>query len=72
MSEQVGADRVGVKFAPFYVLGASDSHKYGLFTYVLEELNPLGLAYVHMVEPRKGTSWQRMSVIMLHGFSDSG
>ena len=33
-------------------MGAEDSHKYALFTYMLEELNKLDkLAYVHMASP---------------------
>lgn len=52
VAEEIGEEKVGVRFAPFYVLGAEDSHLYGLFSYVLEELNKKQLAYVHLVEPR--------------------
>lgn len=31
---------------------AEDEHPYALHTYLLEELNKLGLAYVHFIEPR--------------------
>ena len=54
VAKEIGPERVGVRFAPFFVLGAHDDHKYALFTYVLEELNKMNLAYVHMVEPRSG------------------
>ena len=54
VADEIGGDRVGVRFAPFYVLGAEDDHMYSMFTYVLEELNKKTLAYVHMIEPRKG------------------
>jgi 12-oxophytodienoic acid reductase len=29
-----------------------DEHPYALHTYLLEELNKLGIAYVHFIEPR--------------------
>ncbi len=29
-----------------------DEHPYALHTYLIEELNKLGIAYVHMIEPR--------------------
>lgn len=53
--EEIGAERVGIRISPFGgFLDATDSHPYGLITYFLEELNKLGLAYVHLVEPRAG------------------
>ncbi|KAK2080919.1 hypothetical protein QBZ16_000773 [Prototheca wickerhamii] len=54
VSEEIGADRVGIRFSPFGTfLGVHDSHPYALYTYLLEELNKLPeLAYVHLVEPR--------------------
>lgn len=52
--KEVGdSQKVGIRFSPFYVLGAEDTHKSALFTYMMEELNSRNLAYVHMVEPRK-------------------
>ncbi len=46
----VGAERVGLRLSPFTgFLDAVDSHPYGLHTYLCEELNKFGLAYVHMV-----------------------
>jgi N-ethylmaleimide reductase len=47
-----GADRVGVKLSPsntFY--GMVDSNPKATFDYVLEALNPMSLAYVHLMEP---------------------
>ena len=49
-----GADRVGIKLSPsntFY--GMVDSNPQATFSYVLEALNPLGLAYVHLMEPNE-------------------
>lgn len=31
---------------------AEDEHPYALNTYLVEELNKLGIAYVHFIEPR--------------------
>jgi N-ethylmaleimide reductase len=47
-----GSDRVGIKLSPsntFY--GIRDSNPLATFSYVLEQLNPLKLAYVHLMEP---------------------
>lgn len=53
VAEEVGADRVGIRLAPFTtVLGCRDDTPYATFTYLLEQLNKHGLAYVHVVEPR--------------------
>ncbi|MBD2771357.1 alkene reductase [Iningainema tapete] len=49
-----GADRVGIKLSPsntFY--GMIDSNPKATFAYVLEALNPIGLAYVHLMEPNE-------------------
>lgn len=35
---------------------AEDEHPYALNTYLLEELNKLGIAYVHFIEPRASHS----------------
>jgi N-ethylmaleimide reductase len=46
------ADRVGIKLSPsntFY--GMYDSDPVSIFSYVLENLNRFGLAYVHLMEP---------------------
>jgi N-ethylmaleimide reductase len=48
-----GGDRVGVRIAPGGTWnGMSDSDPAALYGYVAEQLNPLGLAYLHVVEPR--------------------
>lgn len=48
-----GAGRVGVRLSPYGTFNdMSDSDPLGLFTYVLGQLNALGIAYVHMIEPR--------------------
>ncbi len=48
-----GADRVGVRIAPSGTYGSmSDSDPAATFGYVATELDKLGIAYLHVVEPR--------------------
>jgi 2,4-dienoyl-CoA reductase-like NADH-dependent reductase (Old Yellow Enzyme family) len=50
VADAIGADRVGIRLSPFGgFLNATDSHPYALMSYLLEELNKLGITYVHMV-----------------------
>jgi N-ethylmaleimide reductase len=51
----IGADRLGVRLSPVSTAGDShDSNPQALFNHVVEGLNPLGLAYVHIVEGETG------------------
>ncbi len=52
-----GADRVGVRIAPSGTYGSmSDSDPASTFGYVAAQLDRMGIAYLHVVEPRiKGT-----------------
>ena len=52
-----GADRVGVRISPSGTYGSmSDSDPAATFGYVTTQLDRLGIAYLHVVEPRiKGT-----------------
>ncbi len=51
----IGADRLGVRISPVSSAGDSrDSHPQALFNHVVEGLNPLGLAYMHIVEGETG------------------
>ena len=48
-----GADRVGVRIAPSGTYGSmSDSNPAATFGYIVAELDRLGIAYLHVVEPR--------------------
>jgi N-ethylmaleimide reductase len=48
-----GGERVAVRIAPGGSWnGMSDSNPTALFTYVAEQLNRFGLAYLHIIEPR--------------------
>ena len=52
---EIGADRLGVRISPVSKAGDShDSNPQPLFEYVVDALNPLGLAYVHVVEGDTG------------------
>ncbi|MCB2406552.1 alkene reductase [Hymenobacter lucidus] len=50
-----GADRVGIRLAPTGAMGGiTDSDRVGTFSYVTEQLNKLGLAYLHVIEALPG------------------
>ena len=52
---QVGANRLGVRLSPVSTAGDSfDSNPQPLFEHVVSQLEPLGLAYVHVVEGDTG------------------
>ena len=54
-ASEIGADRLGVRISPVSKAGDShDSNPQPLFEYVVDALNPLGLAYVHVVEGDTG------------------
>lgn len=51
----IGADRLGVRISPVSTAGDShDSDPQPLFEHVVDRLNPVGLAYVHVVEGETG------------------
>jgi N-ethylmaleimide reductase len=48
-----GAARVGVRLSPYGVAnGSGEADPMPLYTHVIQALNPLGLAYLHFIEPR--------------------
>ncbi|MDB5607274.1 MAG: alkene reductase [Bradyrhizobium sp.] len=48
-----GADRVGVRLSPYGVANDSgEADPMPLYTHVIKSLDPLGLAYLHFIEPR--------------------
>jgi N-ethylmaleimide reductase len=52
-----GGGRVGVRFSPFGSFGdMSDSHPEELFALAAAKMAALGLAYIHLVEPRQDES----------------
>jgi N-ethylmaleimide reductase len=51
----IGADRLGVRISPVSTAGDSrDNHPQTLFNHVVNALDPLGLAYMHVVEGETG------------------
>src|SRR5258705_8778798 len=48
-----GADKVGVRLSPYGVANDSgEADPMPLYTHAIQSLNPLGLAYLHFIEPR--------------------
>jgi N-ethylmaleimide reductase len=48
-----GADRVGVRLSPYGVAnGSGEADPMPLYSHVIKSLDPLGLAYLHFIEPR--------------------
>ena len=52
---EIGGDRVGIRLSPVTPANdASDDQPQPLFEYVVRQLGPLGLAYVHVIEGQTG------------------
>jgi N-ethylmaleimide reductase len=48
-----GADRVGIRYSPFgYANDGGDSDPLATYSRAIRALNPLGLAFLHLIEPR--------------------
>ena len=57
VSAQIGANRLGIRLSPVSPANDSkDSNPQALFYHVVERLNPLGLAYLHIVEGATGAA----------------
>ncbi|GKU06248.1 nadph2 dehydrogenase [Fusarium langsethiae] len=53
VSEEIGADRTGIRLSPFSTFqGMRMEDPEPQFTHLISELKPLGLAYLHLIEPR--------------------
>ena len=53
VAEAIGASRTAVRLGPFHVLkGTRDANPVETFTAYCSALDAMGLAYVHLVEPR--------------------
>lgn len=54
VSAEIGADRVGVRFSPFnaHYMPIGHSDPIGDFSWLLERVDKLGLAYVTLMDPR--------------------
>src|SRR6201986_760217 len=67
-----GADRVGVRLSPYGVAnGSGEADPMPLYTHVVKALDPLGLAYLHFIEPRSSgagraeVNWQNVPSAMV-------
>jgi N-ethylmaleimide reductase len=67
-----GADRVGVRLSPYGIAnGSGETDPMPLYIHVVEALNPLGLAYLHFIEPRSSgagraeVNWQNVPSAMV-------
>ena len=48
-----GANRMGVRLSPYGIAnGSGEGEPMPLYTHAINSLNPLGLAYLHFIEPR--------------------
>jgi N-ethylmaleimide reductase len=66
-----GANRVGVRLSPYGIANDSgEKQAMPLYTHVVNALNPLGLAYLHFIEPRSSgagraeVNWQNVPSAM--------
>jgi len=57
--DELGADRVGIRFSPQGSASIQDSDPVATFSYVTEQLNKFNLAYLHVIEARPGHSMAR-------------
>jgi N-ethylmaleimide reductase len=67
-----GAHRVGVRLSPYGIAnGSGEAEPMPLYSYAIEQLNPLGLAYLHFIEPRSSgagraeVNWQGVPSAMV-------
>jgi N-ethylmaleimide reductase len=56
----IGAERTGIRLSPYGRANDSgENDPMPLYTYVVNELNKFGLAYLHLIEPRASGAGQR-------------
>jgi N-ethylmaleimide reductase len=67
-----GANRVGVRLSPYGIAnGSGEADPMPLYKHAVESLNPLGLAYLHFIEPRSSgagraeVNWQGVPSAMV-------
>jgi N-ethylmaleimide reductase len=56
IADEIGAGRTGVRLSPMTTFSDTplDSDPQALFSYVVDQLAPLGLAYLHVIEGETG------------------
>jgi len=64
-----GANRVGVRLSPHGIAnGSGEPDPMPLYTHAIQSLDPLGLAYLHFIEPRSSgagraeANWQNVPI----------
>jgi len=67
-----GANRVGVRLSPYGIAnGSGEPDPMPLYTHAIQSLDPLGLAYLHFIEPRSSgagraeVNWQNVPSAMV-------
>jgi N-ethylmaleimide reductase len=67
-----GANKVGVRLSPYGIAnGSGEADPMPLYSHVVQALNPLGLAYLHFIEPRSSgagraeVNWQNVPSAMV-------
>jgi len=72
VADVYGADRVGVRLSPYGIAnGSGEQDAMPLYTYAVEALDKLGLAYLHLIEPRSSgagradVNWQNVPSAMV-------
>ncbi|KAK1372754.1 12-oxophytodienoate reductase 2 [Heracleum sosnowskyi] len=61
VSEEIGADRVGIRLSPFAGYNDSgDSNPEALGLYMAKALNKYGILYLHVIEPRMKTLGEKV------------
>src|SRR3984957_9462146 len=67
-----GGDRVGVRLSPYGVAnGSGEPEPMPLYSHAIKSLDPLGLAYLHFIEPRSSgagraeVNWQKVPSAMV-------
>jgi N-ethylmaleimide reductase len=56
VAKAIGPDRVGVRLSPHGNFNdMHDNDPIALFTYLIDKLNPVGLAYLSFIEPRSSS-----------------
>jgi len=60
LAKALGADRVGIRLSPFGIANDSgEEEPMPLYSHLVGELNKLGLAYLHLLEPRASGAGQK-------------
>lgn len=71
VSEEIGAGRTGIRLSPMTTFNdtALDSDPQALYNYVVEQIAPLGLAYLHVVEGETGGARQPASSALVFDYA---